>query len=508
MQRMTIDTVKKHHPREHNEQIAARRTKLDRIKEQGIAPFKHGVTRDTTAAEFQQCYEGQSRDELAANGVEHSMTGRIKAVRMFGKAAFFQLEDGSGRYQAFLARDELGDDFQLCKELLEVGDIILLRGTAMKTQTDALTLRAKQVTLLTKSIRPLPEKFHGLSDIETRYRQRYLDLIVTPKTRETFLLRTRIMQVIRAFFDRHCFMEVETPMLHPIAGGATAKPFKTHHNTLHMDMFLRIAPELYLKRLIVGGFERVFEINRSFRNEGISTQHNPEFTMLEFYAAYCDYQQLMTLIEELCAAICAELELDAASFTCGGQQISLATPFARVTMKEAVLQHTDLVNEDLDDAAKLHAWLQRRGIAVDTKLSSSSAHLLVAVFDHCVESKLQQPTFITAYPVEVSPLARRSDSDAGVVDRFELFIGGRETANGFNELNDYDDQYERFCAQSLRRSAGDEEACEVDLDYIRALEYGMPPTAGAGIGIDRLMMLFTDNPSIRDVILFPQLRGK
>ncbi len=501
---MTLDAVKKLHPREHNEQIAARRAKLDRLKQQGIAPFKHGVTRDTTAAEFQQRYEGQGRDELAASNVEHRMTGRIRAVRMFGKAAFFQLEDGSARYQAFLAKDELGDAFQFCKELLEVGDIILLCGTAMKTKTDELTLRAKQVTLLTKSIRPLPEKFHGLSDVETRYRQRYLDLIVTPKTRETFLLRSRLMQVIRAFFDRHCFMEVETPMLHPIAGGATAKPFKTHHNTLHLDMFLRVAPELYLKRLVVGGFERVFEINRSFRNEGISTQHNPEFTMLEFYAAYCDYHQLMTLIEELLAAICVELKLDAANVTCGEQQISLVPPFARLTMKEAVLQHTNLVNDDLDDTAKLQAWLQRQGVAVDKKLTA--AHLLVAVFDNFVEDKLQQPTFITAYPVEVSPLARRSDSDAGAVDRFELFICGRETANGFNELNDYDDQYERFCAQKLQRLAGDEEACEVDLDYVRALEYGLPPTAGAGIGIDRLTMLFTDNPSIRDVILFPQLR--
>ena len=505
---MILDEVKKLHPREQNEQIAARRAKLDSLKAQGIAPFKHGMARDTTAAEFRKRYAEQSRDELAASDVEHSMAGRIRAVRMFGKAAFFQLEDGSDRYQAFLAKEELGEDFQICKELLEVGDIVLLRGTAMKTKTAELTLRAKQVTLLTKSIRPLPEKFHGLSDVETRYRQRYLDLIVTPKTRQTFLLRSRIMQVIRAFFDRHCFMEVETPMMHPIAGGATARPFKTHHNTLHMDLFLRIAPELYLKRLIVGGFERVFEINRSFRNEGISTQHNPEFTMLEFYAAYCDYHQLMTLIEEMFAAICAELELDAANFTCGGQQISFAPPFARLTMKEAVLQHTDLVNEDLDDAAKLHAWLQQRGITVDKKLVSSAAHLLVAVFDNCVEDKLQQPTFITAYPVEVSPLARRSDSDAGAVDRFELFICGREIANGFNELNDYDDQYERFCAQNLQHLAGDEEACEVDLDYIRALEFGMPPTAGAGIGIDRLMMLFTDNPSIRDVILFPQLKGK
>ena len=505
---MDLNDVKKLHPREHNEQIAARRAKLDSLKAQGVSPFKHGVARDTTAAEFAQRYAQQDREALNSSEAMHSMAGRIRAVRMFGKAAFFQLVDGTGRYQAFLAQDELGDDFRLCKELLEVGDIIWLRGAAMRTKTDELTLRAKQVTLLTKGIRPLPEKFHGLSDVETRYRQRYLDLMVTPKTRETFLLRSRIMQVIRAFFDRHCYMEVETPMLHPIAGGATARPFKTHHNTLHMDMFLRIAPELYLKRLIVGGFERVFEINRSFRNEGISTQHNPEFTMLEFYAAYCDYQQLMNLIEELFANICAELELDATNFTCGEQTISLAPPFARLTMKEAVLQHTDLTSADLDDAGKLQAWLQRRGIAVDKKLVSSAAHLLVTVFDNCVEGKLQAPTFITAYPVEVSPLAKRSANDASTVDRFELFICGRETANGFNELNDYDDQYERFCGQNLQRLAGDHEACEVDLDYIRALEYGMPPTAGAGIGIDRLMMLLTDNPSIRDVILFPQLRSK
>ena len=505
---MTLDQIKASYPRERNEQIDARRAKLKALKDNGMATFKHGVERDTTAAQFAQRYAGQSREELAASEVEHSMAGRIKAVRMFGKAAFFQLEDGSGRYQAFLAKDELGDDFQFCKELLEVGDIIFLRGTAMKTKTDELTVRAKQVVLLTKSIRPLPEKFHGLSDVEMRYRQRYLDLMVTEKTRRTFLLRSRMMQVIRAFFDRHCFMEVETPMLHPIAGGAVARPFKTHHNTLSMDMFLRIAPELYLKRLLVGGFERVFEINRSFRNEGISIRHNPEFTMLEFYAAYSTYEKLMVLIEELCSSLCAELELDAKNFVYGKETISLMPPFARLTMREAVVQHTDLTNEDLGDAAKLHTWLRGRGIEVNKRIAASAGHMLVEVFDNFVEDKLRHPTFITAYPVEVSPLARRNDEDGSVVDRFELIVCGRETANGFNELNDYDDQYERFCQQNLQRLAGDEEACEVDLDYVRALEYGMPPTAGAGIGIDRLMMLFTDNPSIRDVILFPQLRGK
>lgn len=505
---MTLTEIKQRYPREQNEQIASRRSKLDSLKQQGINPFAHGVQRDTTAAEFMQLYHERSKEELATSEREHRMTGRIQAVRMFGKGAFLQIEDGSGRYQAFLSQNELGEDFTVCKDLLEVGDIIFLRGTAMRTKTAELTLRAKQVTLLTKSIRPLPEKFHGLSDVETRYRQRYLDLIVTPKTRATFLRRALIMKTIRAFFDRNCFMEVETPMMHPIAGGALARPFKTHHNTLHMDLFLRIAPELYLKRLIVGGFERIFEINRSFRNEGISTQHNPEFTMLEFYSAYSDYHQLMTLIEELFATICATLELDATAVTCGDQQISLTPPFTRLTMREAVTRYTDLVNEDLDNADKLQAWLRSKGIAVDEKISTSASHLLVAVFDNCVEAKLIAPTFITAYPVEVSPLARRSDRADGTVDRFELFICGRETANGFNELNDYDDQYERFCDQSLRRLEGDEEACEVDLDYIRALEYGMPPTAGAGIGIDRLMMLFTDNPSIRDVILFPQLRGE
>ena len=505
---MTLNQVKQRYPREQNEQIDARRVKLEALKERGITPFAHGLPRDTTAAEFTQRYANQSRDELAASTVEHQLSGRIRAVRMFGKAAFLQLEDGSGRYQSFVAKDEVGADFQLFKELLEVGDIVLLRGTAMRTKTDELTLRAKQLTLLTKSIRPLPEKFHGLSDVETRYRQRYLDLLVTPKTRQTFLRRSLIMQTIRTFFDRNCFMEVETPMMHPIAGGALARPFKTHHNTLHMDLFLRIAPELYLKRLIVGGFERVFEINRSFRNEGISTQHNPEFTMLEFYAAYWDYQRLMTIIEELFTTICTQLKLDAAHFNCGEQQLSLTPPFARLTMREAVCRYTDLVDKDLDDVAKLRRWLQDKGITVAKTIATSAAHLLVTVFDNCVEDKLVQPTFITAYPTEVSPLARRNEVDSRVTDRFELFICGRETANGFNELNDYDDQYERFCKQNLRRLEGDEEACEVDLDYIRALEYGMPPTAGAGIGIDRLMMLFTDNPSIRDVILFPQLRGK
>ena len=506
---MSLDEITQRYPREQNEQIAARRAKLDKLKTAGISPFAYDLERDTTSTTFNRLYAARNREELSDVNTQHRMTGRIKAIRLFGKSAFFQLTDGQGGFQAFLAAQNMGaENFQISKDLLETGDIIFLAGTPMKTKTGEVTLKATQVTLLTKSIRPLPEKFHGLTDVETRYRQRYLDLIMNPQTRETFLLRSKIIGIIRDFFVSRDFLEVETPMMHPVAGGATARPFKTHHNTLHTDLFLRIAPELYLKRLIVGGFERVFEINRNFRNEGISTRHNPEFTMLEFYAAYCDYKQLMVMTEELFTAICQGLDLTELHINYRGQRISLVPPFARMTVNEAIKRYTDLGDDDLTDLLKLKNWLQDKGIVLATPDKQTLGHYLVAVFDNFVESHLIAPTFVTAYPIEVSPLSRSNSSDPTLADRFELFICGWEIANAFNELNDFDDQYQRFCQQSLRKSQGDEEACEVDLDYIRALEYGMPPTAGEGIGIDRLVMLFTDSPSIRDVILFPYLRAE
>lgn len=506
---MSVDKIKQSYPRASNEQILARRNKLDKIKNIGMLPYSPVIARDCTAEQFVDSYQTQSRQQLAEQQNDtHCLAGRIKAIRTFGKAAFWQLQDESGTFQAFISKDNLGIKFANCKELIEVGDIVHLVGTAMKTKTDEVTLKTTEVTLLTKSLRPLPEKYHGVTDIDTRYRQRYVDLIMTDKSRQTFLLRTTIIKVIRQFFHNKNFLEMETPMMHPIAGGALARPFKTHHNTLHSDLYLRIAPELYLKRLVVGGFERVFEINRSFRNEGVSTQHNPEFTMLEFYAAHTTYQQFMTLTEELFTDLCQASGYSDLQLTYQEQKISFSPPFARLTVKESINKYTELQMDDLDNAQRLADWLTTKDIANKDKIDQESlGYLLTRIFDNFVEQHLIQPTFITDYPIEVSPLSRRNDNNPELAERFELFIAGREIANGFNELNDADDQYQRFCQQALRRQQGDEEAfAEVDLDYIRALEYGLPPTAGQGIGIDRLVMLFTDSPSIRDVILFPHLR--
>ena len=499
-----LEAITTVYPRTENEQILARRAKLEKIKELGIEAFAQEAKVNTCSSTFQHLYADKTRAELTEIATTHSMAGRIHAVRHFGKAAFMQIEDKDGRFQVFINKESLGENFTFSQKYLEVGDIINVIGAAMRTKTDELTLKAKSIKLLTKSLRPLPEKFHGLTDVEVRQRQRYLDLIMSKDTKLTFLTRAKIIKIIRTFFSEENFLEVETPMMHPIAGGAIAKPFKTYHNTLHMEMFLRIAPELYLKRLLVGGFERVFEINRNFRNEGLSMQHNPEFTMLEFYAAYADYKDFMRLTEDLFTTLCDKLTLADNKLKYQGQTISLAPPFRRMTVLEAIKHYTDLQDSELQQPVKLKKWLHAREIK--TEGLNSLGHCQYAIFENFVEEKLLEPTFITAYPLEVSPLARCNSEDPTTVDRFELFILGREIANAFNELNDPDEQYLRFCEQAKRKSEGDEEACDVDLDYIRALEYGMPPAAGEGIGIDRLVMLFTDSPSIRDVILFPHLR--
>jgi lysyl-tRNA synthetase, class II len=441
---------------------------------------------------------------LAETPVKVAVAGRVVMARLFGKAGFLKLRDRTGEIQIYCQKQHLSDeDFQVFK-LTDIGDIVSGEGTLFITKTGELTIQVDQFTIATKSLLPLPEKWHGLSDVETRYRQRYVDLIANPEVRTTFLTRAKIIDAIRAFFQSHDFLEVETPMMHPIPGGATARPFVTHHNTLDMDLFLRVAPELYLKRLVVGGLERVFEVNRNFRNEGISTQHNPEFTMLEWYQAYAVYTDLMAFIETCIAQLCDALF---ASTTVTYQETALnfAAPFARYTMREAVEQLGGVPAGVLDDAAQLAAFAQEKKIHIAGK-SPAPGIVLTRIFEELVEHQLMQPTYITAFPVEVSPLARRSDADPTVTDRFELFICGREIANGFSELNDPIDQAQRFQAQAAAKAAGDHEAMYFDADYIRALEHGMPPTAGAGIGIDRLVMLLTDAPSIRDVILFPQLR--
>jgi lysyl-tRNA synthetase class 2 len=429
----------------------------------------------------------------------------MMAVNHFGKAAFVRVRDRSGQLQAYLRRDRIGEEaFALFKQL-DIGDFVGLKGTLFQTRTGEWTLMADSLRLLSKAVRPLPEKFHGLKDPEKRYRQRYLDLVMNPDVRETFFRRSRLIQEIRAFFLEREFLEVETPMMQPIPGGAEATPFKTHHNALGMDLYLRIAPELYLKRLVVGGFERVFEINRNFRNEGVSTQHNPEFTMLEFYQAYATHADLMDLTEKLLARV-AERITGSATVTCQGQRIELAGAWRRLSLFDALVEIGGLERELLQDRERLLEFAARRKVTI-TK-SGKLGKVITKLFDALVQPQLIQPTFITGYPAEVSPLSRRSDQSPELTERFELFIGGREIANGFSELNDPADQRERFLQQVREREAGDAEAHWMDDDYIEALEYGMPPTAGEGIGIDRLAMLLTDAASIREVILFPHMKPR
>ena len=492
---------------DENQLITERREKLAAIRQQGIA-FPNDFKPTHRAAELVALHGERTNEELEPLGLTVSVAGRMMLKRVMGKASFCTLQDGSlgatgGRIQLFITKDGIGETGYESFKHLDLGDILGAEGTLFKTKTGELSVRVSNLRLLTKSLRPLPDKFHGMSDQEQKYRQRYVDLITDAEARTRFTARSKALSSIRQFMVDNDFMEVETPMLHPIPGGANAKPFVTHHNALDQEMFLRIAPELYLKRLIVGGFERVFEINRSFRNEGISVRHNPEFTMMEFYAAYWNHHDLMDYTEQVLRHA-ARGATGSATLTYGGKTVDLESPFTRMTVRESLVAHAGLTVAEADDAQVLHAKLKSQG--VEPPAHWKLPELQFGLFEAVVESQLWAPTFIIDYPVEVSPLARASDSNPAITERFELFITGREYANGFSELNDAEDQAARFHAQAANKDAGDEEAMFYDADFIRALEYGMPPTGGCGIGLDRLMMLITDSPSIRDVILFPSLR--
>ena len=485
-----------------NQLIAERREKLAAIRKQGVA-FPNDFKPKDHAVELIRKHGALENEALEPLNIQVSIAGRLMLKRVMGKASFGTLQDSTGRIQLFVTKDVLGDEVYAAFKHWDLGDILGASGTLFKTKTGELSVRVTALRLLTKSLRPLPDKFHGMADQEQKYRQRYVDLITDEDARTRFAARSKAISSIRQFMVEHHFMEVETPMLHPIPGGANAKPFVTHHNALDQQMFLRIAPELYLKRLIVGGFERVFEINRSFRNEGISVRHNPEFTMMEFYAAYWNHHDLMDFTEQVLRHA-ARQATGSALLTYGGKPVDLDKPFTRLTVRDSLVAYAGLTIEQADDAAVLRERIQAAG-------EKAQAHwklpeLQFGLFEAAVEEKLWHPTFIIDYPVEVSPLARASDANPGVAERFELFMTGREYANGFSELNDAEDQAARFHAQAANKEAGDEEAMFYDADFIRALEYGMPPTGGCGIGIDRLMMLITDSPSIRDVILFPSLR--
>ena len=488
---------------DENYVVAHRREKLEKLRAAGQA-FPNTFRRDTLAEFINGSYGARDAASLEGETQQFRLGGRLVAKRVMGKASFVQLQDMSGRIQLFVQQGALGEEKYAEFKTWDVGDIVGASGTVFKTRTGELSLKVSQIELLVKTVRPLPEKWAGLTDTETRYRQRYVDLIMNPDVRRTFEVRAGTVRFIRQFLDSVGFVEVETPMLQPIAGGATARPFVTHHNALDRDLYLRIAPELYLKRLVVGGFERVYEINRNFRNEGLSTRHNPEFTMLEFYQAYADYRDAMDLVENLIRD-CALAVLGTAQLKYQDRDFDLALPFLRITMADAVAQENpDLDRSRLRDRDYLAGYAAGKGVQVGKGMGTGK--LLTELFEKTVEGKLSQPTFITEYPTEVSPLARRNDADPEVTDRFEFFVGGREVANGFSELNDPDDQAARFKAQVAAKEAGDDEAMLFDADYIRALEYGLPPTAGVGIGIDRLVMFFTDSASIRDVLLFPQMR--
>lgn len=487
--------------------IAERREKLRALREQGIA-YPNDFRPENAAADLQRRFADADKETLAANPLNVSIAGRMMLKRIMGKASFATVQDGTGQIQFFITPADVGAEVYEAFKKWDLGDIIATRGVLFRTNKGELSVRCTTLRLLSKALRPLPDKFHGLSDQAMRYRQRYVDLIVTPQARQTFQARTQAIASIRQFMTTAGFMEVETPMLHPIPGGAAAKPFITHHNALDMQMFLRIAPELYLKRLIVGGFDRVFEINRNFRNEGVSPRHNPEFTMMEFYAAYTDYRWLMDFTEQLIR----QTALDALGTTTiryQGRELDLDKPFHRLTITGAIQKYAPQYSDaQLADIDWLRTELHRLGVDTgDAALNHAGVGALqLALFEQTAEAQLWEPTYIVDYPVEVSPLARASDTVEGITERFELFITGREIANGFSELNDPEDQATRFRKQVEQKDAGDEEAMYYDADYIRALEYGMPPTGGCGIGIDRLVMLLTDSPSIRDVILFPHLR--
>jgi lysyl-tRNA synthetase class 2 len=492
---------------DEQEQIRQRRSKLNELRENGGIAFPTDFRRNVVAGELLAEYAEKSKEELEAEPLRVKLAGRMMTRRVMGKASFCHIQDMSGKMQLYVTRDALPESFyneQFKK--WDIGDIVGAEGVLFKTQTGELSVKVDDIRLLTKALRPLPEKFHGIADQEIKYRQRYLDLIMSEQTRNTFMIRSKIVAYIRQFLVERDYLEVETPMMQMIPGGATARPFTTFHNALDMDLYLRIAPELYLKRLVVGGFERVFEINRNFRNEGLSTRHNPEFTMLEFYQAYAEYHDLMDLTEAMLRGVAMEV-MGQTMITYQGEQYDFGKPFDRMTVVESILHfNPDLTVEDISTREAAAEVAKKLNIPV--KDGYGLGKIQIEIFEKTVESRLMNPTFITAYPVEVSPLARRNDDDPHVTDRFEFFVGGREIANGFTELNDAEDQAARFQKQVEEKEAGDDEAMHFDADYIVALEHGMPPTAGEGIGIDRLVMLFADAPSIRDVLLFPHMRPK
>jgi lysyl-tRNA synthetase, class II len=487
---------------DENRLIAERRDKLRALRKDGNA-FPNDFRPDAFAGDLQREFDGKDAAAVEAAPRRVRVAGRIMLKRGQGKVSFVQIQDMSGRIQLFVQASAIGETYEALKTW-DIGDIIGAEGPLMRTRTGELSVRAESLRLLTKSLRPLPDKWHGMADVEQRYRQRYVDLIVNPDSRRVFELRSKIVRHIRLFLDARRFLEVETPMMQVIPGGAAARPFVTHHNALDIDLYLRVAPELFLKRLTVGGFERVYEINRNFRNEGVSTRHNPEFTMLELYQAYATYIEIMDLTEQMIRSAAVEV-MGGTLLSWEGRDIDVGPPFRRWKMDDAVLEHNpEIAPTDLRDRPRMAQHAQRLGVAV--KPEYGWGKLLLEIFEKTVESTLVQPTFITTYPTEVSPLSRANDADPGITDRFELFVGGKELANGFSELNDPEDQAERFRAQAAAKDAGDAEAMHFDADYIRALEYGLPPTGGLGVGIDRLVMLFTGMPSIRDVLLFPYMR--
>ncbi len=490
---------------DENQIIAERRAKLAELRKRGAA-FPNDFRREHLAADLHEAWGGKSNDEIEPKGVKAAVAGRMMLKRVMGKASFATIQDMSGRIQLYVTRDSIGEAAYEAFKHHDLGDVLGANGLLFRTKTGELSVKVTELRLLVKALRPLPEKFHGLADQEKKYRQRYVDLIMSEETRKLFQTRSRIVQAIREHMNGKGFLEVETPMMQPIPGGANAKPFKTHHNALDMALFLRVAPELYLKRLVVGGFEKVFEINRNFRNEGISTRHNPEFTMLEFYEAYRDYRYLMDFTEDMLRNAALKV-LGTVQLRYGEHAIDLGKPFERLTILQAIRKfHPEIPERELATRDGVAAVLKKRGIDFSRHAKSGLGALQLHLFEETTEQQLVQPTFILDYPAEVSPLARRNDANPEVTDRFELYIAGREIANGFSELNDPEDQASRFEEQAKAKAAGDEESMYYDADYIRALEYGLPPAAGEGVGIDRLVMLFTDSPSIRDVLLFPHLR--
>jgi len=490
-----------------NDQMKVRLEKRDKLISASSHPYKHGIKPTITAKEIFAKYDHLAKEEIQATET-YELVGRAMLVRDFGKAAFIQVDDGTKRFQFYVKKNVTSDEGFADYKLCDYGDIIWAKGTIFKTNKGELSLEAHDFKVVTKSIRPLPEKFHGLTDQELKYRMRYLDMIMSKESREKLKTRSKIVRYIREFFYQDDWLEVETPMLHSIAGGASAKPFLTHHNALDMELFMRIAPELHLKRLIVGGYNKVFEMNRCFRNEGLSLKHNPEFTSVEFYQAFATYEDLMDFTEKLMHGLAKDV-IGSETITWGENVIDFSSKFRRLPMADSVVEYTDLSHDDLKDKSKMIALLKsKKDLDMDPKglEKLSLAKLMVLCFDEFVEAKLIQPTFITEYPTEISPLSRRNDNNPDIVDRFELFINGWEIANGFNELNDPTDQLGRFADQAVLKDGGDDEACDPDYDFVRALEYGMPPTAGEGIGIDRLVMILTNSSTIRDVILFPLLK--